>query len=341
VKQIILVTNGKLDINNYASGQEYFLYKLKDVLEKEGCKAEFIPFKNFKLKIQRKNVKPEIVHVFYLNSLQLVNLKILLTHSSIIYHVYHVKDDTWSNLQAFSWKVFLFYSQFIVSTFMATSLSVNRWLNQKIIASKIALVEPFYECTCGCLKNRILFYEKFNQVDSIRLLYIGRLHNLRFSVGTILKVLARCQKKKIELIIATLSESLEDFNENQKNLQGTNIKLKILNRRLNEEEKCALYRLAHFFLYPAVGNVAMNPPITLLEATYHGALPVAFSNIVKDLDIPEELTINNIQDLLPLIEKLSEDPDLAFSIYSQLLTSMERFFNKQRFLGELTRYHLA
>ena len=339
MKSIALVTSSKVDIENYVSGQEYCLRKLRQVLEEEGYRTELVEYENFLKSVVTMKLKPDVVHAYYLNSKQLATLKTLLPKTSFIYHVYHVKDDTWDPLHTLSWKIFLIFSQLFVNYYLATSLSVNRWLRQRVFASNVALVEPFYECTCNTPRSHEVFFEKFKDPGEVRLLYIGRLHTLRFSVDSIVESLSMMPSKwKIKLTIATFSRNI-DFSE--KKLRMNDVEVEIINRRLSEKEKCALYRWAQFFLYPAIGNVAMNPPITLLEASYHGALPIVITHVLKDLDIPSELVIDNISELSLEIEKLLAYPDGILSLYMKLFTSLERFFDRKRFLDDLRRSSLA
>ncbi|MEM2704250.1 MAG: hypothetical protein QXR45_13955 [Candidatus Bathyarchaeia archaeon] len=333
MKNIALVTGSKANIENYVFGQEYYLHKLREVLEEEGYRVELMEYKNFLKSTVATKLKPDVAHLYYLNSTQLATLKTLLPETFFVYHVYHVKDDTWNPLHTLSWKMFLISAQLFVNCYLATSLSVNRWLRQRIFASNVALVEPLYECTCNAPRSHEVFFEKFGDPDEVRLLYLGRLHTLRFSLNKTIESLRRVSsKRKIKLIIATLSRNI-DFSE--KRLKMNDIELEIINRRLSEKEKCTLYRWAQFFLYPARGNVAMNPPITLLEASYHGALPIVTSHVLNDLDIPSELAINNISELSLKIEKLLADPDEVPSLYTKLFESLKRFFDRKRFLDEL------
>jgi len=330
-----IVTNDFIDLENYTSGQEYYIYVLKKVLEeKRNYHVNVIDFPSL-LKNATKGLRFDVLHLYYLNTKQIFNIRRIF-NVPLIYHVYHIKDSTWNPMQMLSWKTFLVSSQFLLDRYLATSRTVYQWLSKRVSNRRIVLIEPYYECVCsGGYGAQNL--QRFNEFDELNLLYIGRLSKLRLPLCEIVKVLKyNLGLGKVKLTVVTFNRGLRFV---EKEIREGSLTLKILNRRISKWEKCCLYNQSHFFLYLARGNVAMNPPITLIESVYHGVLPLVTPWVLGDLDIPSELVLRDLSDLPLKVKKITENLELIKDINHKLASSFKKFFDLKRYIRDL-RYVL-
>lgn len=324
MRELAVVSRERVDVDSYLSGQEYYLYSLARVLAESGLKVRFLTLD------EAIDEDYEIFHLYYLGSRDVAALRRRHRGSKLVYHVYHVEDITWSKLHTFSWKTFLVSIQMLVDMYLSSSRSVYQWIRLRTPFSKHVLVEPFYECSCRSFeKLKSIVESKFINADEFRLLYIGRINPYRLPLDVVIDLI-----KKLSMKMPTRLTIVSKIGERQqvKKLRIGDSLIEIINRRISDKEKCFLYRNHYFFLYLARGNVAMNPPITLLEAAYHGCIPITSSVVVNDLDIPRDLIANNVEEIYNTIVKLFKDVERVVKLTKELRKRFERFYDVHRFL---------
>jgi hypothetical protein len=105
---------------------------------------------------------------------------------------------------------------------------------------------------------------------------------------------------------------------------------------LTGDLKCDIYKRSHFFLYLPLKNVAIIPPISLLEAVYHGVIPVV-SNYVKKIvpGIPNINVVEDLSDLSSVMESLVDAVIAQDYPFKALQKAFQHYYDKERFLSQL------
>jgi hypothetical protein len=334
---IIIVTKYPVDVRNYISGQEFFLYMLMKVLTRHGIHIKIIDIN--KLIKSYEYCSYNFIHLYYLGFKDIVKLRKLCRKSNMIYHVYHVEDVSWTRMHEFSWKAFLLSIQPLIYAYLATSKSVYTWLRLRAFLARSILIEPYYECPCKTFHSHNyidIIREKLHD-NEIKMLYVGRLNPFRSPPRILLEIakgVSKKAKKPVRLIIVTKLENLSNINT----LKYNNLTINIINRRINDEEKCELYRRSQFFIYFAPwGNVAMNPPITILEAVYHGTIPIVSETISEDLKIPDVFIANSVKEAIDKITLLLHNTSKVVHNIIFLKKIFESFYGEDRFIDAFKR----
>ena len=330
-RSIGIVVRDYVNFNNYLSGQEFFVYMLIRKLKSFGFNVEVVLLDEL-LKGEKRY---DVLHLYYLRFRDVMSVRRFFREALLVYHVYHVDDITWSRLHSFSWKCFLASLQFIVDRYLATGTSVYRWLRRRVFLSDCVLVEPYYECSCRSFSSFFRIVEKkFSEIDRLELLYLGRLNPWRFPLRDIVKVFTRLSNK-IDLDVRLKVVSKLGISVRKLVVRRGRVTVEFVNERVSEQDKCRLYREAHFFLYPAKGNVAMNPPITLLEAVYHGCLPIVTPYVLVDLKVPRQLVVEKISDMPAKIYTLLTDKNLLWCAVRELYRGFKVYYDELRFVNAL------
>lgn len=332
---IAIVAKEPVNIYHYTSGQEYYQYALVKVLPRFGFKVDFLTIDQLLARARRYG-EYSSYHLYYLGFRDVAALRRALGGKRLIYHVYHVEDATWTGTHQVSWKVFLASLQFLVDGYLATARSVCGWLKLRAPLAKCLLVEPYYECGCNSFhKLKRVVAGKFSG-EEVRLLYIGRLSSYRSPPSKLLEIargVARRVRRRVKLTIVSkiaLKRELLKYS-------GSNVTLEFINDRIDDSEKCKLYRESHFFIYLARGNVAMNPPITLLESVYHGVIPIVSSWVLNDIEVPPDLVADSVEEVIDRITSLWSDPERINKIAGYLQKSFRRFYDVSRFVEAIRR----
>jgi len=226
----------------------------------------------------------------------------------------------------------------MIDKYLVTSRGLQERLGRLTInEDKIVKIEPFYSCRCKSFTNiESLVEERIQNISSerpLRLLYLGRYNPKRVPLAELTTAFKEyCQEygKKARLKIVTRSNGVYDM----KKVMGGNFTVEVMNKYLSEEEKCNLYREADFFLYLPKGNVAMNPPITILEAVYHGAIPIVTPSVLKDLDVPKELLVENAYEAPFVIQNLCKSGKVQEKV-KNALAGFGYFYSKSRYVSSL------
>jgi len=331
----VIVTKDLIDVENYISGQEFFLNMLIRVLLKHGINLEITSMD--KLIKSRECHISNSMHLYYTGFKDILMIRKICKDVRIVYHVYHIEDVSWRKLHELSWKVFLITIQPLIHAYLATSKNIYKWLKHKTFLAKSILVEPYYECSCNTFhssKYIDAIYEKHHDHE-VKILYIGRLSPYRSPPQMLLEVARGINKKlrrPVELTIVTKSKNLPT----RITLKSIDLKVNLINERIEDHERCELYRKSHFFIYFAPwGNVAMNPPITVLEAVYHGVIPIVSRNLLKDLEIPTIFVADSVEEISNKIKLLYYDLERTLRYIMILKKLFKRFFDETRFFRAL------
>lgn len=330
---VAFISKDRIDFSKYLSGQEYYAYTMINTLKEMGFSVKQFAFSEFLDHFEKTQTCPDIIHLYYLDLNSVRRIRKVCRSSKLIYHVYHLEDSSWSTSESLRWRIFLTAVQPFVDRLLVTSRSLLHSFNRSIPLCNIFLVEPYYECACKALLRPEQIIEKHDlRGKELNLLYIGRIHDKRFPVPEVLQAVKRAKNRldgvKLRLTIVSTADSNMDILQNPPDLDITYV-----NERLSEKDKCELYSSSHVFLYPAKGNVAINPPITLLESVYHGVLPITTGHVLKDLDVPSELIVPNVAELSDEIVKVSIMD--GSSLMRLLLKSFNTYYDKERFIREL------
>jgi len=325
LRRLIIVSKEPVNIDSYLSGQEYYLYMLTRVLRRIGVDVGVLTIDN----VFRGGCRADSLHLYYLGFRDVVRLRGRCGGARLVYHVYHIDDATWSRLHSISWRAFIISIQPHVDAYLATARSVYEWVRLRAPMSRHVLAEPYYECSCKSFERLPdIVEEKFSNIRELRLLYIGRINPYRLPLNEVLNLVKRLSRKvRTRLTIVSKIGGIQGV----KKLEVGDGTIEVISMRIPDNVKCMLYRDSHFFLYLARGNVAMNPPITLLESVYHGVLPVSSPVVLKDLDMPGDLVVNNFEEAFDRILKLLSNVDLVVELSKKLGKWFGRFYDLHRF----------
>ncbi len=330
VKRIAIISRESLNIEKPTSGQESYLKTLVNSLRRIGVDVELLTVND----ALRSDDDYDALHLYYVGLADIIKLRKKFNYSKFVYHVYHVEDSTWSYPHTLSWQGFLISIQFAIDVYLATSRSLLKWLKNKILLSKYILVEPYINCNNGFSNNfEYVAKEKFQDSRELTLLYIGRMNPWRFPLKEVIESLKPLSKRiPVKLIVASKLSEKDNINTFK---PYENLEVAIINKWLSDDEKREIFRKAHFFLFPAKGNTAMNPPITVLESVCYGTLPLVTTIVIKDIDIPKELVAYGVNEIPERITQLIEDPVLLLSTINGIKSSFRRFYDENRFIGAL------
>lgn len=334
--RLAIVTKVPIKLSEKLSGQKYYLRIMIETLKTLGVDVELVSLQHF----IKERKQYDSVHAYYLGFKDLIRLHKSCIDKDLTYYVFHIDDVTWKRTHAYAWKVFLISLQAFIDRYLVTSRSVYYWLRAKTYR-QVILVEPYYECSCKTFNDFIkVIRKKFSDNNKkLRLLYIGRLHPLRFNFREMVDVMKKLGSflRNYNISVDLTVVSKIDINIRSFNYKSGNVVVTFINKELSDAEKCLLYRTSHFFLFPTQGNTAMNPPITLLEAVYHGCIPIVTSHVLRDLKIPQQLVMKNPNTLPHIIFELFMNHTMLKSIILELYKYFSEYYDISKFVDALKR----
>jgi hypothetical protein len=329
-KNITIISGRHLNLERPKSGEEAFLQHFVKTLREAGFKVAKIDPSDSK---RIENLRKSQIHLVYLPFRSLLLLKKMYPQSTFVYHVYYLNYATLPKYSEIKWRAGLALMSLFVDSYLSTSPVVVQDLRRIILPSRnIFLLEPYYKCNnCSFDCNYKLWSLKVKELQHgfLKILYIGYLNEWRFPYYAILRGLTRL-KHKVDLTVYTAE------NVNEKVYKYHNVTMHIYPRYLSENLKCDVYRGSHFFMYLPSRNAAIVPPMTLIEAVYHGAVPIVSSSIEKVIpNMPLANIVNNINGLSDSVADLI-DMILSQSYpFNALLNAFQHYYNKERFLSQL------
>jgi hypothetical protein len=155
--------------------------------------------------------------------------------------------------------------QFIVDGYIASSPLICKGLRLQGVFKKIYIIPPYYKCLyCNFeenIKKRYMLGKKIP--NYVKVVYIGSVDLRRLPLIEVVKKFMEDQRRNYEITIYTAD------NISEKVYKIKNVKIKIINKILSDEEKCKILRESHMFIAPRQGTT-MTPSISVMEAEYHG-----------------------------------------------------------------------
>lgn len=335
VDRFFLVAGSRPKLNKYTSGQEYYIRTMISTLKEIGYQVRILSENEL---FKEKLTGDMHIHFYYVPLKNVIRLSLQYQDARKCFHLYHLEDATWNSIRRLKWKAAVALSRPAIDRYLVTSRGLQKRMEKFTIKdNEIVKVEPFYSCRCNSFSNiKPLIQQRIENISSkkpLKLLYLGRYNSKRLPLAILAQTLKKYSKQrrgKLELKIVSMSDEISNVNRDI----GNNFTLKVRNEYLGKEEKCGIYREADFFLYLAGGNVAMNPPITILEAVYHGAIPIVTPCMLKDLCIPRELIAKDSTEVPAIIENLSEK-EKAQKRVKNSLTEFNHFYDKSRYVDSL------
>jgi hypothetical protein len=331
-KVIAIISGRALDLDHPKSGEETFLQGLLKVLKEMSFKVIKIDSKRL-FEIERfRHIKPSQIHLIYVPLKYLLFLKKVFPQSKFVYHVYYLSYATLPKYSEIKWRAGLISMSLFIDSYLATSPILTHSLRLTIPFRNIFLLEPYYKCYyCSFNNNYELWSSKAEELKHgiLRVLYIGYINQWRFPYRAILHGLSKL-KHRIHLIIYTVDQINEIVYSYR------NITVSIHSKYLTRDLKCDIYKRSHFFLYLPLKNVAIIPPISLLEAVYHGVIPVV-SNYVKKIvpGIPNINVVEDLSDLSSVMESLVDAVIAQDYPFKALQKAFQHYYDKERFLSQL------
>jgi len=185
-----------------------------------------------------------------------------------------------------------FLSGAFVDGYICTSkLNCLYLISSGIPERKVHLIPPIIDCNkYRPLSNRES-KERLNvPADSFLVTYIGNLFPQRFPIDVLaeLKNLAK-EYPEMELALFTPSsfQNQEIAIKLKRLLSGSKIKHRMVVSNLSENEKVVVYNASDVLIYPfsrnIPGSIAVDPPLTILEAMACGKIVIAS----RTLSIPD------------------------------------------------------
>lgn len=264
LKQVEVFTNRDLSKVPHLYGEDFYISSIiaylgtkgmtvrTSVVEKDG--APFSSSSKSSLVILH-NVKPSLLH-------ELSGGKIL----SPVYFIWNKTLPISTNLRILLGPLFF---QRKVSAFVVASRHMAKMLKVLGVARRRVIVVPvLYKCPNCSERGRIENPKTTDHHASgfLKAIYIGSLNEKRFSLARAVDKLSYSYNSpKIELSIYTTSkvENKSFFKERR------NLEVKIFHGTISDKEKCQLLSESDIFVAPS-SHTTMEPPISVIEAKYHG-----------------------------------------------------------------------
>jgi len=182
-------------------------------------------------------------------------------------------------------------SKYFVDYFIVTSKDllylIKRLLFPKSSNTIIKIIPPFVPVIKH--NHALLTPSVIEHKDKVSITYIGTVSKERVDlINAIHHVYEILNPSKISVDIITLDydrKYLADFLRNVKDRKiasRCNIAIRVDVRYLPENKKCSILAKSDFFITPNP-LATMRPSISVLEAFYHGTIPIPFRKYYLDL----------------------------------------------------------
>jgi len=172
----------------------------------------------------------------------------------------------------------------IADLIIASSQGIAQHLKEKgVVKNKIAIVYPPIDTQLYKPLNKYTVRAKLGLSKEAKIiLYIGNLKSERFPEDKILdlmKTLAKDDPEVLLLVFAPISDlNIKRGHEIRKKAEIQNLtdKVKLSVKNLRETEKANIYSASDVFFFPkSDSGIAVEPPLTALEAMASGVLVFA------------------------------------------------------------------
>ena len=276
VNQVLLLSNRNIAARPFLYGEDYYMHTLMSKFAELGVSVHIIT--------EHKRNTNSIEAKFRTKSIDEMNDKntLVILHNTSPYHVCKMRISKRTKVLVpiyfIGHKAFPIHSRLkgimglllwqpLVDEYLVSSLSLAQGLKRLGIIKKINVVRPEYSCSY-CDHNENMdkgFNLKRHLPKVVNMVYIGSMSEKRFPLKSLVDGLKRDMERQYKLRIYTASQVPgASYHEG-------NVEIRILPRRLTNEEKCEILRKSHVFIAPTPGTT-MNPSISVIEARFHGNL---------------------------------------------------------------------
>lgn len=226
--------------------------------------------------------------------------------------------------------------QAFIDKYIVTHERLLREFNIKgVKKNMLHLIEPYYYCQY-CDPSHMNLKEKFRDLESeVRLVYLGSISPVRAPLKDILRELKKLNKLKVSFKLYSTRIVPNKPITKDLNYRKGNVEILITSKKLSEAEKHEVLSSSHFFLFTPNGNVTMNPSMSLLEAVYHLAVPIVSDKLSGSEYLPKINVVKNTSQIASRIIQIREMLMENDYPLEELLDSLSRFYDKERFLHQV------
>ena len=298
--KIVIVTNERF-LHSYKRkriiyGEDYYLFGLLKILKQLHYDfillSEHSFLQNYNRLLCIKNVSIMFSNVS-LVKLLIRKPKIIkaLNRSRVLNIVYFLDHITNNLMERMRGRLGISLSKYFVDYFIVTSKDllylIKRLLFPKSSNTIIKIIPPFVPVIKH--NHALLTPSVIEHKDKVSITYIGTVSKERVDlINAIHHVYEILNPSKISVDIITLDydrKYLADFLRNVKDRKiasRCNIAIRVDVRYLPENKKCSILAKSDFFITPNP-LATMRPSISVLEAFYHGTIPIPFRKYYLDL----------------------------------------------------------
>ena len=189
----------------------------------------------------------------------------------VVMPVYFLSNRVCSMLHNLNNRFGPIFWQLLVDEYLVASPAVAEGLKKVGMIRKINIVPPQYSCAyCNYMTNQNRKSHKNGILPSIvNVVYIGKVTEKRFPLLKIIKTMNDDKKRNYKLVIYT-SSTIDD-----QKFQSGNVEVTMFHKKLSEKDKCEILSTCDTFIAPS-RLTTMDPPISVIEAEYHGAIVLNF-----------------------------------------------------------------
>ena len=222
----------------------------------------------------------DIVHIHNVSHLVVSAVTKNLLKKKVVVHTFNMSEigDLLSNA-------------FVDGYICTSKLNYLQLINSGLPEWKVHLIPPIIDCNAYRPLSNRESKEKLNvSADSFLVTYIGNLFPQRFPID-VLTELKNLTKEYPELELALFTPSSFQNQEIairlKRLLSSSKIKHRVVVSNLSENEKVVVYNASDVLIYPFLrnipGSIAVDPPLTILEAMACGKIVI----VSRMLSVPD------------------------------------------------------
>jgi len=276
-KSVLLLSNRDLDARPFLHGEDYYINTLVSELRKSGIIIDVAIFDRKKMCYSERSAITRASETVSNNTLVILhnvspsnmlkakvnqNIRVLVP----VYFLWNRAMSLSNNLRTILGS---FFWQIIVDEYLVPTQGLAKRMRRLGVFRRITVLPPEYSCpycnSTNNLKKREMLRSQLPKV--VELVYIGSMGPKRISMTAIVSVLNNDWQREYKLTVYTASQVKKE------EYQKGNVRIKIVNRRLTERQKCQILQRSHVFVAPSRGTT-MEPSISVIEAEYHGNIIV-------------------------------------------------------------------
>jgi len=274
--KILVLSNIDILSKSYIYGEDYYIRTLMELLRKIGNNVDLAVVYRDKIRVYRGG---NLISVESIDDL-IKDYNLIILHNVSPYEIIRVRIKygikvimpiylLWNRASPLIYnllsRIGITLWQFIVDGYIAPSPLIYKGLRLQGVFKKILIIPPYYKCLyCNFEENIKKRYTLEKKIPNyVKVVYIGSVDLRRLPLIEVVKKFMEDQRRNYEITIYTAD------NIGEKVYKIKNVKVKIINKILSEEEKCKILRESHMFIAPRQGTT-MAPSISVMEAEYHG-----------------------------------------------------------------------